>query len=240
MTRWTRFHRWSAEAATRARALLVMVTLVTVGGVTNRYVPRLPAAQTLLPTGPVPFRPPHNDSVFTIARPTTLRAPGKASLKRYRRSAQVDAAVAELRSRALLLPLPDLAVADLHDSFEQVRAGGTRRHHAIDIPAPRGTPILAVEDGIVLEMKTGGDGGVTLFAADARGQFIYYYAHLLKYHPRIEQGLVLVRGDTIGYVGTTGNAPENTPHLHFAILLSSNLARWSKGTPVNPAEVWRN
>ena len=240
MNIWNRWQRWSAEAITRIRALLVMIALVSIGAVTNRYVPRLPATQSSLPAAPVTFRPEHNDSVFSIARPKPItRSITRPTLKRYRRSAQVDAAITELRTRALLLPLPDISVADLHDSFENLRGGGLRRHFAIDIGAPKGTPILAVDDGVVLDMKNGGDGGIALFASDASGQFIYYYAHLMKYHPRMERGLTLMRGDTIGYVGTSGNA-TNRPHLHFSILLSSGLARWSSGTPINPAEVWRD
>jgi len=239
MINWKRWQRWSSEAITRVRALLVMIALVSIGAVTNRYVPRLPS-QTVQHTAPAPFRPLGGDSVFSVARPKPLRAaPSRPTLKRYRRSAQVDAAVTELRSRGLSLPLPEITPANLHDSFENIRGGGIRRHFAIDIAAPTGTPILAVDDGVVLELRRGGDGGIALFASDARGQFIYYYAHLLKYHPRIERGLTVLRGDTIGYVGTSGNA-KNNPHLHFAISLSSSLTRWSNGTPINPAEVWRD
>ena len=241
MTRWTRWIGWSAHARTRTRALLLMAVLVSLGGVTNRYAPA--STSSAAPSTPaiitIPIVPPRLDSIVPVARNERPRQPRKVSLSRYRRSAQVEAAITELRSRNLLLPLPFLVPDDLRDSFENMRGGGSRRHYAIDIAAPTGTPILAIEDGIVLDMKTGGSGGIALFTSDATGRFIYYYAHLQKYHPGMENGRTLLRGDTIGYVGTTGNAPENMPHLHFSILLASSLARWSTGTPINPVEVWR-
>ena len=240
MKRGNRWFGWSAQARTRTRAMLLVIVLASLGGVTNRYVPTSTAAPVKPATITIPIVPPRLDSIVPVARTERARQPrASVRLNRYRRSAQVEAALLELRTRDLLLPLPFLEPNDLRDTFENMRGGGSRRHYAIDLAAPKGTPILAVEDGQVLDLKTGGDGGIALFASDASGRFIYYYAHLLKYHPRIEKGLALLRGDTIGYVGTSGNAPESMPHLHFAILLSSSLARWSTGTPINPAEVWR-
>jgi murein DD-endopeptidase MepM/ murein hydrolase activator NlpD len=179
--------------------------------------------------------PDTHNAVAPVAEPATRPSHGVA----YRRSTLVDAALAELRARRLRLPISFLTFNDLRDSFHHPRGGGSRQHLAVDIAAPRGTPILSVDDGVVLDLKTEGQGGIALVAADPDRVFIYYYAHLQEYHPSIQPGRPLARGDTIGFVGTSGNAPEHLPHLHFAIWRSSNLARWSSGTPINPVAVWR-
>ncbi|MGH7467590.1 MAG: M23 family metallopeptidase [Longimicrobiales bacterium] len=227
------------------------------GGTTRartRPAPTEPVAHATTPF-PIPVAPPKTDSAPAAA--PSKAAPGKAAASKaaaskaaprkstlpprnaYRRSAQVQAALAELRDRALTLPMAFLTAADLKDSFEHVRGGGSRRHYAIDIPAPLGTPILAIDDGVVVDLKSGGIGGIALVASDTAGRFIYYYAHLLEYHPGMEPGRALTRGDTIGFVGTSGNAPENMPHLHLAIVRASSLVRWSNGTPINPVEIWK-
>jgi peptidoglycan LD-endopeptidase LytH len=250
MNHWIGWPRSRTEAATRTLVMLAIVALISLGAVTNRYYwPRLPQSDSTATTRPTPTSAPaatlpllnpgvRADTFAPLLRVSTPAAKPVVR-SRYRRSARVVAAEAELRARELLLPLPGLLPEKLRDSFLNARGNGTRRHYAIDFPAPRGTPILSVDDGTVLDMKTSAQGGISLFVSDATGQFIYYYAHLQKYHPRMKKGYFLLRGDTVGFVGTSGNAPDNMPHLHFAILLGSNLARWSTGTPLNPAEVWR-
>jgi murein DD-endopeptidase MepM/ murein hydrolase activator NlpD len=145
--------------------------------------------------------------------------------------------VLELREKGLLFPVADLSVDGLRDTFREPR-GGTRIHNAIDIPAPRGRPVLSTDAGRVLKMHRSAAGGLMVYTTDASERFIYYYAHLDRYRSGLHEGSQLARGDTIGYVGTTGNAPANIPHLHFAILRSSNILRWSRGTPINPFKVF--
>jgi murein DD-endopeptidase MepM/ murein hydrolase activator NlpD len=157
----------------------------------------------------------------------------------YRRSAQVLQAEDELRSRNLILPLSDFPVDQLNDSFNNLRAGGARRHGAVDMAAPTGTPVLSVDSGSVAKLHTSRDGGISVYATDPRGHFIYLYAHLDSYHPMLSEGQFLLPGDTLGYVGTTGNASPAQPHLHFSIRRASDLSRWSRGTPINPVRVWR-
>ena len=81
-------------------------------------------------------------------------------------------------------------------------------------------------------------GGITLYQFDPEGNFAYYYAHLDRYADDVKEGAQLRRGDVLGYVGTTGNAPANTPHLHFAIFRLGPEKRWWEGTPVNPYAVF--
>jgi murein DD-endopeptidase MepM/ murein hydrolase activator NlpD len=144
-----------------------------------------------------------------------------------------------LRQRSLLLPVRGLEADDLVSSFTDAR-GTSRRHEAIDILAPRGTDVLAVEDGKVAKIFTSNAGGLTLYQFDPSETFVYYYAHLDSYAPGLKEGLMLRKGDVVGAVGTTGNAPKNTPHLHFAILKLDPDKRWWGGTALDPFLVWRD
>jgi peptidoglycan LD-endopeptidase LytH len=143
----------------------------------------------------------------------------------------------ELRAKRLLIPVPGVAARDLIDTFRQPR-GEKRVHYALDIPAPRGTPILSTDSGRVLKLFNSKAGGLTVYAIDPTGKYIYYYAHLEQYRFDLAEGMRLGRGDTIGYVGTSGNAPANVPHLHFTILRALSSRQWSRGTPINPAKVF--
>jgi murein DD-endopeptidase MepM/ murein hydrolase activator NlpD len=140
----------------------------------------------------------------------------------------------ELSALAAVLTIPVAGVKkeELLDTFNEMR--GTRRHDALDIPAPRGTPVLAATDGHLLRLYTSQRGGLMIYTTDARERFILMYAHLDSYADGVSDGAALRRGQVIGYVGTTGNAPPNVPHLHFAIARSTDVSRWWEGTPVDP------
>ena len=127
---------------------------------------------------------------------------------------------------------------DLVSSFTDAR-GSSRRHEAIDILAPRGTDVLAVEDGKIAKIFTSDAGGLTLYQFDPSETFVYYYAHLDSYAPGLKEGMMLRKGDVVGTVGTTGNAPKNTPHLHFAIAKLDPDKQWWGGTALDPFLVWR-
>jgi murein DD-endopeptidase MepM/ murein hydrolase activator NlpD len=47
-------------------------------------------------------------------------------------------------------------------------------------------------------------------------------------------GRAIARGDTLGYVGTTGNAPKNLPHLHFQVMRWPSDGKYWVGEPINP------
>ena len=150
-----------------------------------------------------------------------------------RGTVEVTAAdLAYLRSRRLLIPVLGVAPSRLPDTFAELR--GTRKHAALDIPAPRGTPVLSTDDGRLVKLHQSVAGGITAYAEDPSGRFIYYYAHLDRYFPGIAEGMPLSRGDTIGFVGTTGNAPPTVPHLHFAIARMDADRKWWSGTPIDP------
>jgi murein DD-endopeptidase MepM/ murein hydrolase activator NlpD len=137
----------------------------------------------------------------------------------------------------MIVPVAGVRPDDLLDTFDEAR--GTRRHNALDIPAPRGTPVLAATPGKVLRLFSSQAGGLMIYASDPSDRFVLMYGHLDSYATGLADGMPLARGDTIGFVGTTGNAPPNLPHLHFAIARTSNVARWWTGMPVDPRPLLR-
>ncbi|MEP6791917.1 MAG: M23 family metallopeptidase, partial [Ramlibacter sp.] len=129
--------------------------------------------------------------------------------------AQADIDLPRLRARELALPLRTVTPAQLTDTYNQGRAGGAA-HEALDIMAPRGTPVFAVEDGRVAKLFLSKPGGITLYQFDPGSEYAYYYAHLDSYAEGIREGATVRKGQLIAYVGSTGNASPDAPHLHFA------------------------
>jgi len=149
----------------------------------------------------------------------------------------VAGAVGELRERELIMPVEGIDPEDLHQSFDETR--GTRRHEALDILAPRDTPVRAVEEGTIAKLFASDRGGLTIYHFDPTGKYCYYYAHLERYAEGLREGQRVEAGEVIGYVGTSGNAPRDTPHLHFAIFALGPEKRWWEGTPIDPYLVLR-
>lgn len=149
-----------------------------------------------------------------------------------------DAVMASSRgsaaSRRLAIPVAGVEAAALRSSFDEARGGGDRRHEAIDILAPRGTAVVAALDGRIVKLFTSAAGGLTIYQFDPEERYCYYYAHLDAYAPNLTEGQVVRQGDVIGSVGTTGNAPADTPHLHFAIFRLGPEKRWWEGEPIDP------
>ncbi|MEJ8838209.1 M23 family metallopeptidase [Ramlibacter sp. AN1133] len=137
-----------------------------------------------------------------------------------------------LAQRPLAVPVAGIVPTALADNYEQSR--GSRPHEAIDILAPAGTPVVAVDDGRIAKLFTSKPGGLTVYQYDPQSQLAYYYAHLQGYAQGLREGLDVRRGDLIGYVGTTGNADRKTPHLHFAVFRLGTPPKWWQGEAVNP------
>ncbi len=148
----------------------------------------------------------------------------------------LDDAVEDLRRRKLEVPLATIDRANLRSSFAEAR-GGARLHEAMDLLAPRHTPVVAVEAGIIARLFNSKAGGITIYQFDPTTTYVYYYAHLERYAAGLVEGATVARGEVIGYVGTSGNAPETTPHLHFAIFVLTDDKRWWQGTPIDPFAV---
>jgi peptidoglycan LD-endopeptidase LytH len=143
-----------------------------------------------------------------------------------------------LTHRKFELPVEGVKPEQLVRSFED-RRSGTRAHEALDILAPRNTPVKAIDDGTIARLFESKAGGTTIYQFDPTEQFCYYYAHLERYANGLREGDHVKKGQVIGYVGTSGNAPKNTPHLHFAIFKLTSAKRWWEGTPVDPYDILR-
>ena len=141
--------------------------------------------------------------------------------------------IGSLARRDLLIPVGGVTGNRLTDTFNDSRALG-RRHDAIDIMAPRGTEVRAVDDGTIAKLFTSKAGGLTIYQFDPTQTFSYYYAHLDHYASGLAEHQSVSRGQLLGYVGSTGNASENAPHLHFAIARLGTDRAWWKGDPINP------
>src|SRR6476619_113743 len=76
-----------------------------------------------------------------------------------------------LSRRHLQMPVDDIKREQLHDTFDEGRAAGLRRHEALDIMAPRGTPVRAVEDGHIAKLFTSVAGGLTVYQFDPSQAF---------------------------------------------------------------------
>ena len=188
-----------------------------------------PAPQPPVPIA-VPLPPPPAEVTTPAAEPSppaiAPEPPAPASPP-----AQTSAAP-QLSRGSLTIPVQGMAAARLADSFNEVHSG--QRHEAIDIIAPRGTPVIAAEDGRIVKLFTSKPGGLTVYQFDASEKFAYYYAHLDRYAPGLAEGQQVKRGDVLGYVGSSGNASPNAPHLHFAIFVLGAEKRWWQGTAINP------
>jgi peptidoglycan LD-endopeptidase LytH len=149
-----------------------------------------------------------------------------------------EAAVDTLRSRELMIPVAGIKRTDLRDTFSDQR-GSQRAHEAIDIMAPRRTPVVAAQNGRIEKLFTSKAGGLTIYQFDPSETFSYYYAHLDGYAPGLHEGETVQRGEVLAYVGSTGNASADAPHLHFAIFRLTPERRWWKGEPINPYPVLR-
>lgn len=177
------------------------------------------------------------------ADPATLAAPSRAAPAAMASSAPPAPSPAPAVSTpadgsALLLPVQGITAAQLQDTFTDARSEG-RVHDAIDILAPAGTPVLAVADGTIEKLFNSDRGGLTVYQFEPGGRYCYYYAHLERYADGLAEKQTVTRGQVIGYVGSTGNASPEAPHLHFEIHTLGPEKQWWKGASLNPYPVLR-
>jgi murein DD-endopeptidase MepM/ murein hydrolase activator NlpD len=145
----------------------------------------------------------------------------------------------ELSHSRLRMPIDGEAIDALKGGFAE-RRSGTRPHEAVDMLAPRNTPVHAVENGTIAKLFNSKAGGLTIYQFDPTGRLCYYYAHLERYADGLHDGQAVSQGEVIGYVGTTGNAPANTPHLHFAVFELNEDKQWWRGRPLDPYQVFKD
>jgi murein DD-endopeptidase MepM/ murein hydrolase activator NlpD len=108
-------------------------------------------------------------------------------------------------------------------------------HEALDIVAPRGTPVVAAAAGTVEKLFHSDAGGNTLYVRSPDRATIFYYAHLDRYADGLHEGQRVAQGQTLGAVGSTGDASPDAPHLHFEIMQTTPNAKWyESATSINP------
>ena len=171
--------------------------------------------------------------------PAVGRVRGRPRLRQCPASAGPREQPASSRTRRLRVPIDGENIESLKGGFAETR-GGSRPHEAVDMLAPRNTPVHAVENGTIAKLFTSKAGGLTIYQFDPAGHLCYYYAHLERYADGLKDGQAVSQGDVIGYVGTSGNAPPNTPHLHFAVFELNADKRWWQGRPLDPYLVFRD
>lgn len=171
------------------------------------------------------------------AQPAVTAAPAKESVAppatAPAATAAPSAAQAADAPSGLLLPVQGIQASQLRDTFTDARSQG-RVHDAIDIMADAGTPVLAVADGTVEKLFDSERGGLTIYQFEPSGRWCYYYAHLQRYADGLAEKQVIKRGEVIGYVGSTGNASADAPHLHFEVHVLGPEKQWWKGESINP------
>jgi peptidoglycan LD-endopeptidase LytH len=166
---------------------------------------------------------------------TPIQAPPASLATPPTRPGPLPVAATSPAPGTLMIPVAGVVASQLQDTFGDNRGSdGERAHEALDIMAPRGTPVLAASDGKVEKLFTSVPGGLTIYQFDPSRTWAYYYAHLDRYAPGLAEGRQLKRGDVIGYVGSTGNASEDAPHLHFAVFALGPEKRWWQGTAIDP------
>ena len=191
------------------------------------------AAAAIAPTSLTPAAVANDTAVVLPTSPATSPIVASPPI-----AATADAAPTDALAN-LLLPVQGIAVSSLSDTFTDARGEG-RVHDAIDIMAARGTPVLATNDGQMVKLFTSVRGGLTLYQFDPGRTHAYYYAHLDRYADGVAEGKSVHRGDVIGYVGSTGNASPDGPHLHFAIFVLGPEKRWWEGQAINPYPLLRS
>jgi murein DD-endopeptidase MepM/ murein hydrolase activator NlpD len=138
----------------------------------------------------------------------------------------------------LLLPVAGVRAEQLRDTYDDARSEG-RVHDAIDIMAPCGTVVYAAADGTLVKFFQSERGGTTIYQRSTDDKLILYYAHLQRYADGLAENQSVRRGQTIAYVGDTGNAGPGNCHLHFALWLVTDPKRYWDGQNLNPYPLLR-
>lgn len=190
----------------------------------RRGVPTWSRSDPVTPNQPTPnpSPQPQDNSASVVSTPASSTP-----------NADSPSPVPEVEPGALIIPVAGVRPNQLRDTFSEARSEG-RVHDAIDIAAPRGTPVLAAADGTILKLFQSERGGTTIYQLSTDKKFIYYYAHLDRYAEGLTEGHFAKQGETIAYVGDTGNAGPGNNHLHFSVALTSDPKRYWEGVNINP------
>lgn len=189
-----------------------------------------PTEETPVPTiEPVPSIEPA--AVNTAPENAAIPAPD------FNQNADPSASAAPLNpaaaSEALMIPVSGIKRGQLLDTFKDARSDN-RSHDAIDIMAPRGTPVVAAVSGEIAKFFDSAAGGITIYQYSADKNYVYYYAHLERRADNIRENEFVRQGTVIGYVGDSGNAGPGNYHLHFSVARLTDEKRFWQGEYLNP------
>jgi murein DD-endopeptidase MepM/ murein hydrolase activator NlpD len=176
-----------------------------------------------------------------VARKPTIAPQTTTTQQRNREFAErANALFAPLAPATWRMPVVGVKTHDLSDSWHDPRDGGARLHKGIDIFAPKGTPVVAVTDGIISYIGDQPKGGHCLWLTTESGT-AFYYAHLDRWAAGLYEGMEVQAGDLLGYVGNTGNAKYTPSHLHFGVNQNDEMVNpyplLTKAAPVQHARV---
>lgn len=166
------------------------------------------------------------DSSPTVTSPDTTNAAAGAREEKAGGAVTKGTVAIPQAAGKLLIPVAGIAASALTDTFSDSRANGQRLHEAIDIMAPTGTPVVAAAPGTVEKLFRSAAGGNTIYVRSADRQTIHYYAHLDQYAGGLKEGQQVTSGQQLGTVGSSGNASDAAPHLHFAVLQTEATSEW--------------
>jgi murein DD-endopeptidase MepM/ murein hydrolase activator NlpD len=228
---------WKVPLAGLGGFILGAATVLLVVVLYGRFSGTSPGPRTVSPPPPGTATPTPGIAPAPVPTPVPV-APGAERPPAPVPPPPVVPPPADLTARHLLIPVQGVAPQALQDTFDDARSEG-RIHDAIDIMAPRNTPVLAVEPGKIVKLFTSDKGGLTIYQYDPTETYSYYYAHLDHYAPGLAEGQQVARGQVLGYVGSTGNASPDGPHLHFAITRLNPQKEWWKGDAINPYPILR-
>jgi murein DD-endopeptidase MepM/ murein hydrolase activator NlpD len=208
-----------------AAAIAAGIAIIVVSGRLEQQRPLADDASTQLeplaePDEPATDEPP----VIVLGEPAAPPAP------------EITVAPLPPAIARLLIPVEGVTPDRLLDTWGDAR-GADRAHQGLDIHAPRGTPVLAADSGTVLKLFESEAGGIAIYQSDSTGDYVFYYAHMESRAPGLAEGDAVKAGHVIGYVGTSGNAAEDAPHLHFEIAIAPEDGAWYGGQPINPYDV---
>ncbi|MCI0336959.1 MAG: peptidoglycan DD-metalloendopeptidase family protein [Acidobacteria bacterium] len=197
---------------------------------------------TILPSGPAPAA-----SVTPVPIPTIIATGtpgvtmGPASPATTASPVPPDASPSPAAGDVvkIIIPVHGVRAQDLRDTYNDARSA-ERVHNAIDIMAPRGTPVLATADGEIARLFSSERGGNTIYQFSSDKRLVFYYAHLDRFADGMVAGRRVSQGEVIAYVGDTGNAVAGNYHLHFSIWAVTDPNRYWDGVTINPYPILRN
>ena len=194
-----------------------------------------PAMSPVVAMLPTPSQPENSPSLSAVATPNEFPEDQPSPTPPFEVLTLDPSYTARLN---LAVPVKGVKPEQLLDTFKDARSEG-RVHDAIDIPAPAGTPVIAVAEGEIIKLFQSDRGGITIYQASKDKKLVFYYAHLQRYADGLAVGKTVWQGETIAYVGDTGNAGTGNYHLHFSIMIVKDPKRYWEGTNINPYPLLR-